>query len=189
MFNFIKKFTRQETSHEFIEARRLFNKTNKVWDDIKNGKIQSVKKVEELVKSFKDELNSFSHKHQYQKNNMLFELSQSISDLQDLVLMTPTDDLRPVRVILNNKFKSSVYYIFHRSAIKLFATQIPWFFPYYTKCDIIKENKEYVLIKEDKISNLVLVANIVMDENKDLLFEKYPDEESALTFYKGIKNA
>jgi len=161
--------------------KRIDKDINDIWNGIRDGEYKIKKDVYDRLLVINEDINN-----QKEKDKVLFKLSQSVIRLYELMSIAIFDDLSTLRMILNYDIKKDVYFIFHKEAVKMLATQLDWFFSLYNKAQIIDENKDYILLKDNLSSNLCFTANIVLDNNKEILLEKYPGEPTALEFHKSL---
>lgn len=161
--------------------KKIHNDINAIWNGIKSGEYKVKKDVFDRLLVINEDINN-----QKEKNALLFELSQSVIRIYELMSVVIFDDLTTLRMILNYGVEKDVYFIFNKEAVKIWATKLDWFFSLYNKSQIIDENNDYILLKDSLSSNLCFTANIVLDMNKEIILEKYPNEPTALEFYKSI---
>ena len=161
--------------------KKIDTEINDIWNGIRSGEYKFKKDVLERLLVINEDLNN-----QDEKDIYLFNLSQSIIRLYELMSVTVFDDLATLRMVLNYGIEKDTYFIFNKESVKMLATQLDWFFPLYNKAKIIDESKEYILLKDSLSSNLCFTANIILDNKKEILLEKYPGEPTALEFYTSI---
>jgi len=170
-----------------INYRHVRDDTKAIWTEIEKGMLT---KSEVRIKIFK--INEEIQKEKVTSVNsiLLYEFSQSLLRLYSFLDLTMDldEDLKVSTIMLKNKGKEPVYYIFNKEAVRIFATKLNWFFPLYNKLEIIEESKTYILLKEEKISVLSLTANLILNKNKEPIYEKYFEEQSAREYYNSLKN-
>jgi len=164
--------------------RKIHNQLTEIWNGIKSGKYKTKKEVLNELLEINIEINSLKNNF---NSDILFDLSQGVIRLYELMSVAVFENLSSLAMILNYGIKKDAYFIFNKEAVKIWATKLDWFFPLYNQAEIIKESKDYVLLKSSLSSNLCFCANIVLDEDKNLLLEKYHGEPSAMNFYKDLK--
>ena len=166
-------------------SKRIQNKISEIWNKLRKNEISRLKIFEEL-----EEINQEIKTHPHQSLNapQLYKLSQSVIDLYEITSISEgmDEELKVTGIILRNQLKKPVYYILNKEAIRIYAINLNWFFSTYNKTEKITENKDYVLVKEERMTSLAFTANIILNEDHKPIHEKYEDEESARNFYRLI---
>jgi len=165
--------------------KKINNDILDLWDKLRKSEISRIN-IYKKIELINEDIKNIRQTPMNIKN--LYDFSQNLLDLYNLLTLSENldNDLKITGIILRNQLKKPVYYIINKEAIKMFATNIPWFFQTYNKAKLIKESSSYVLLKEEKISSLAFTANIILNENKKAIYEKYHKEESAREFYKNL---
>jgi hypothetical protein len=166
-----------------ISYKSINDDIKTVWLDIKESKYKYKKEVYNKLIQINEDINTLN-----KDKDILFDLSQSVLRLYELMSTAIFEDLSSLSMILNYGIKDEVYFIFNKEAVKIWATKLDWFFSLYNKAEIIYENNEYILLRDTLSSNLCFTANIVLDKDKNILLEKYVGEPTAITFYEEIKS-
>jgi len=157
-----------------------------VWDNIRKNDISRVDLYEEL-----DSINA--NINALEKTNLnvslILELSQGLISIYEFLSLSDgglDESLKISAIILRNQLKKPVYYIFSKYDIRFYATKLPTFFRTYNITEKITEDKDYVLVKEEKISDLAFRANMILNEEYKPIYEKHHEEETARDFYRKI---
>ena len=165
----------------------LENRTLDIWEELlknnisRNGIHQELEEINKKLISFKTNPTNVTIK---------YNISQEIINIYTFLNLSLglDDDLKVSSIILRNQLKKPVYYILNKEAIRVYATNLSWFFTTYNETEIIVENKEYVLIKEEKMTSLAFTANMILNEDKKAIYEKYHEEHTARNFYIDISS-
>jgi hypothetical protein len=152
-----------------------------VWLDILESKYKYKKEVYNKLIQINKDINTLD-----KDKEILFDLSQGVLRLHEIMATAIFEDLSTLSMILNYGIKDEVYFIFNKEAVRIWATKLDWFFSLYNKAEIVYENSEYILLKDTLSSNLCFTANIVLNKDKEILLEKYVGEPTAIIFYEEL---
>lgn len=92
-----------------------------------------------------------------------------------------------VTAIIFNKKDEPVYYIYDKTLLKDFAIKNNWFFSSFRKTETITESEFFMLIKDNEASNLAYLANIILDKDKKVIFQRANQGNWAQGFFNTIK--